>query len=377
MKTNPRLRYFVYLSILLIGCTTGKNALQKGNYDASLTKAINRLKSSSKNKEALSVLGTAYSLATQNHLRKIDEAKQSVEVLRWETVLAEYEALNGISDEINSCPACLAIVPNPQKFIKEVTDSKLKAAEVRYALGIKALQENNRTSAKKAYYDFEKVARLVPNFKDIERKLDEAYAIAVTVVVVKPAVINSNMYKLSNDYFQQQVNNYLTSYKQNSFVRFYTQQQAKTENIRADELLQLNFDDFVVGQTYVKEKVEKLKRDSVIIGQTRTKQNVYGTVKATYSVFEKNITSSGLLNYAIIDLQTNKVLRNNKLAGTYIWSDTWASYKGDERALNKQQLALARRDEVLPPPPLNLFVEFTKPIYNQLVNEINNFYRNY
>ena len=63
MKTISRLRYFLLLSILIVGCTTGKNALQKGNYDLSVFKAIDRLKNAPKNEEAMYVLPVAFDLA--------------------------------------------------------------------------------------------------------------------------------------------------------------------------------------------------------------------------------------------------------------------------------------------------------------------------
>ena len=39
MKALSRLRYFLYISIIFFGCSTGKNALQKGDYDAAVSKA--------------------------------------------------------------------------------------------------------------------------------------------------------------------------------------------------------------------------------------------------------------------------------------------------------------------------------------------------
>ena len=376
MKTISRLRYFIYLSILFVGCTTGKNALQKGDYDAAVSKAVDRLRSAPQNKEAIQVLPQAFDLAVKTHLRKIEEAKVSADALKWETILYNYQRINQLSDEVNSCPSCLNLVPNPPKYVKAAEDAKYQAAEARYLLGERALRENNRQSAKTAYNHFLKAESFYPSLKGIKDKIDDAYWAAVLKVVVQPAIINSNTYKLSNDYFQQQVNNYLANYRGNTFVRFYSEAEANKQKIRADQLLELRFDDFVVGQTYVKERVEKLKRDSVVIGESR-RGKIYGTVTATYSIFEKQVSSSGLLNYAVIDLNTNKVLRNQKLAGTYVWVDNWASFKGDERALDKQQYALTRKREVLPPPPGNLFVEFTKPIYTQLIDQINSFYSRY
>ncbi|KQR69616.1 hypothetical protein [Pedobacter sp. Leaf176] len=378
MKNISRLRYFIYLSFIIIGgCTTGKKALQKGDYDASVSKAVSRLQNSPKNSEALQVLSTAYDLALQNHLRKIEEAKLSNDLFRWESIMYDYQKINQLADDINNCPACLITVPNPAKYLKELTDSKLNAAEARYNSGVEFLNANNRQSAKKAYYEFEKAQNLAPNYKDVKAKMNEAYWSAVTRIVVQPIYVNSGLYKLSGDYFQQQIDQFIGNYSRNKFVIFYSEQQAASQKVVPDQVLSLNFDDFVVGQTYVKERVERLKRDSVVIGETRDRKPVYGTVKASLSIFEKNITSSGLLDMTIIDWQSKKVVHQQKFPGTYVWRDDWASYRGDDRALNKQQLAMTRRKEVLPPPPNALFLEFTKPIYSQLVDDISYYYNNY
>lgn len=82
MRTILRLRYFLYLSVLFVSCTTGKNALQKGDYDAAAVKAVDRLRSAPQNKEAMGVLPAAFDLAIKTHLRKIDEAKLSADALK-------------------------------------------------------------------------------------------------------------------------------------------------------------------------------------------------------------------------------------------------------------------------------------------------------
>jgi hypothetical protein len=377
METISRLRYFLYLSILIVGCTTGKNALQKGDYDASVRKSVDRLRNSPKNTEALQVLATAYDLALKGHLIKIDEAKRADDVLRWEYILSNYQQMNELSTEVNSCVACLTVVPNPKQFSKEIAESQYKAAEVRYAIGLRRLAENNHESAKRAFYDFERAQQLVPNYKDVGKKLAESYQAAVVNVVVQPVQVNNGRYQLSNQYFQQQINAFIRNYQRNRFVQFYDEKQAINQQIVPDQVVSLRFNDFQVGDTYVKEQVEKIKRDSVIIGQTRNNKPIYATVKASFSVFNKQISSSGLLEMVILDYQTNRVIKQKQLAGTYIWKDSWAVYKGDERALTKQQLKMLGKREILPPAPDVLFGEFTKPIYAQLVDEVGYFYNQY
>ena len=377
MKPPSVSRLFLFvLSFLMIDCSSGKRSLEKGNYDQAVYQAVNRLQKDTDNRKALKTLVDAYGYAAGDHLDKIREAKLSSDVLRWETVIREYEALNALIDEIKRCPSCRQTIPLPEKYTSEIAEARLNAAAVRYARGLKLLEEKNRLSAKQAYYDFEKTDQLSPGYKDIFQKMDEAYWAAVIKVVVEPVQLGRSAYKLSNEYFQNKIFEYLENYERRSFIKFYTPKEARKQDLVPDQVLSLNFDDFVVGQTYLKEKVEEVKRDSVKLGTSEGK-DVYGTVKAQVSVFEKTISSAGLLNVKVIDWQTKNTLSHEKMEGTFVWQDKWGSYKGDERALSKEDKSLVKRREGFPPPPEELFIEFTKPLYAQLTEKIKRFYNRY
>lgn len=50
-------------------------------------------------------------------------------------------------------------------------------------------------------------------------------------------------------------------------------------------------------------------------------------------------------------------------------------YKGDERALTDKQLKMTNNsDVVMPPANQDLFIEFTKPIFDQTVSFVRNYY---
>ncbi len=377
MNLRSHFILLITAGILFSACSSGKRSLEKGDYDRAVYLAVNRLKGDTKNRKALQTLKDAYYYAAQNHLNRIDEATLSDDVLRYEAVLEEYRQLNNLADIIKTTPAGLQAVPDLKTYDREFTAAKLRAAEVRYERGSKFLAKGDKQSARKAYEDFEQADRLFGRDKvnDIQLKLDSAYALALTRVIVEPVQVNSRLYQLSNDFFQQKIDEYLYAYERRSFVKFYSPQQAKREQLVPDQVLSLNFDDFVVGQTYVKENQRDLTRDSVIIGETREKKPIYGTVKARFIVFESTITSAGLLDFSVLDWKTRKVLSREKLEGNFIWHDEWATYKGDDRALTDNQLRLTNRRPATPPPPQAMFLEFTKPIYEQLVYKINNFYR--
>jgi len=169
----------------------------------------------------------------------------------------------------------------------------------------------------------------------------------------------------------------MANYETKNFVMFFRPEEARRQRIQTDHVMILSFDDFIVGQTYVKERVEEVKKENVLIGYTDQRRPVYSTVKAQLSIFDKTISSGGQLDMTILDARTKRVLNQQKMPGTFVWQDSWASYRGDQRALSKEQLALCKKKEVMPPPPQTLFLEFTKPIYNQTVSRINSFYNRY
>ena len=104
---------------------------------------------------------------------------------------------------------------------------------------------------------------------------------------------------------------------------------------------------------------------------------MYGTAKATVNITSRTLLSNGVLDFRIIDFQTDKVLTQEKFVGEYGWTNEFGRYNGDIRALNEAQLSAVNNKQLQPPPPQVLFTEFTKPIYDQLTVKIKNFYRNY
>jgi hypothetical protein len=104
---------------------------------------------------------------------------------------------------------------------------------------------------------------------------------------------------------------------------------------------------------------------------------VYASVKATYHQFQKTVTSSGVINFSIIDPQTNGLLTVEKMPGQYVWVSEWAYFNGDERALTSEQLDITRQREQTPPEPQELFIVFTIPIFDQITAKIWDFYHQY
>ena len=146
-----------------------------------------------------------------------------------------------------------------------------------------------------------------------------------------------------------------------------------------DEVVELSFDDYYVGQVYLKETRETVSKDSVRIGEAKDSLgntfDVYGTVEADLRIFSKTIESGGLLDVVVVNPNTDEVLLQQKIPSTYAWINEWATYKGDKRALNKEELRLTQERELLPPPPQEMFEAFAQPLQRKATNLIRRRYR--
>ncbi len=149
---------------------------------------------------------------------------------------------------------------------------------------------------------------------------------------------------------------------------FIPPQKLPQDKVRPDHVVTLQFDDFSVGQTLIETKTDDVtSKDSVKVGETTVagkKVPVYNKVTAKLSRSRKTVLSGGILDMQIKDFDNKKIVYQQKFPGEYTWVSEWGSFNGDERALTPEQKRITKAKELLPPPPQQLFVEFSKPIYS-------------
>lgn len=365
----------------LLSCSTGKKAYERGDYFTATMQAVNRLRNNPESEKAMNALKSSYPMALKYYQGKIDYALRSSGQFKYSEIVDYYERMNQMADEISRCPAALQLFPDVNFYTTELSTARELAAEEHY----KAAKENEKTdtrnSWKEAYYHYQQADCYVPGYKDIEEGLRNAKFYATWKVIVEQIPVPRN-YQLTSDFFLNQVVEALTSERPNEFVDYYSPSSAKKAGLdNPDQVLRMNFDEFMIGNVYDKETTIDVSRDSVEVGSVTLKdgtiKKVYGTVKAKYTTYRREIISNGVLDVIIIDLPINRVAAQRKFPGQFIWFTEWSSFNGDERALSKDQLASCNKKPVPPPGPQALFIEFTKPIYNQVTPFLKDFYRKY
>lgn len=368
--------FFVYC---LTNCSSGKKALEKGNYYNACLTAIERLRSNPNKKSSQEVLREAYPLALSEIQRTIDNTLIGNSPNKYAIVFSNYEMLNNLSNQIHRCPAAKKIITNPKDFTPESNKYRTLAAEESYLLGQKELQLGTRMNAKLAYNHFINCDSYTPHYKDVRLKIEEALDLATLKVVFERAPL-PNRYQLSADFFYNNVESEIVKSNRNKFIQYFTPQDASAYKIKADQIIVFEFDDFIIGNTRETSDTKEIRKDSVLTGTVMingVKRNVFGTVKAYYTLNKREVLSQGTLSVRVINAQTNSIIDHKKFSGEYVWFSSWADYKGDERALSSEQIKTTNKKPLPPPPPQDLFVEFTRPIFSQVTSYLDNFYRRY
>jgi hypothetical protein len=369
------------LLLLLAACSSGKKAYERGDYYGAVIKSINRLRQNPDHAKSAETLREAYPLALEFYETQANNEIASNSQFKWKNAIQAYDQINSLYEQIRQCPGCLKVVRSPKNYYNEIGPLKEKAAEESYNAGITALMKGNREDAKRAYFNFRDAQTFVPGYKDVIEYLDKSKFEATVKVILEQIPVPAR-YNLSGGFFQDKVEEYLhSSYTDQGFVKFYTPLEAKNTNLsQADQIMRIQFDDFSVGNTNLKEKEETLSKDSVKVGEAKIDGKtvpVYNTVKAKLTTYRKEVISTGLLSMIILDARSSGVLTHKKFDGTYSWVSTWARFNGDDRALTEPQLNLCKQKEMQPPAAQDLFLEFTRPIYSQLTPAIKGFYQNY
>ncbi len=369
------------LIIILSACSSGKKAYERGDYYSAVMKAINRLRQNPDHSKSMDILKEAYPLSVELLESQANHEIASNAPFKWKNAIQSYSQINQLYEQIRQCPGCLKVIKNPKNYYAELGPLKEKAADESYNAGINALMKGTRNDAKQAFYNFTDAQAFVPGFREVIDYLGKAKDVATLKIIVEQIPLPSR-YNLSGGFFQDRVEEFLhTQYTDQSFVKFYTPLEAQAVQLpQVDQILRIQFDDFSVGNISLKEKEETLSKDSVKVGEVKMEGKlvpVFNTVKAKLTVIRKEVLSNGLLSMVIVDAKTNGVLSHKKFTGEYVWLNSWARFNGDERALSDQQLGLCKQREIQPPGAQELFLEFTKPIYNQLIPALRGFYQNY
>ena len=260
--------FYAYLITVLVlsGCSSGKSTFERGNYYEAVITSVNRLRKNNDHKKSVETLRQAYPLAVAFYEDRAKTSLSAAERFKWTEVVKSYSFINTMYDEIKRCPGALAVIPNPVNYFGKLQEARQNAAEEHYAAGILALQGKTRETAKQAYGYFKITNDYVPGYKEVNDYMKAALDAATVKIVVEPIPVHSRAVGVSAEFFNDKISEFVHAAPISEFVKFYTRAEAKKVKLNPDHIIQLEFDEFTVGQVYKHEKELQLTKDSVVMG---------------------------------------------------------------------------------------------------------------
>ena len=353
MKSKLYSLLFITVTILFFSCKTAKKMYEKGNYDEAVELAAKKLQKKPNDAATLDILQNAYRFAVEDHETRIRNNSNSNNDLRWEWTYNEYLGLQRLYDAIRKVPSVFDAV-HPTDYSSYVATYQEEAGNARYDRGLSLMENNSKDSYKQAYYEFRRALDLKPGDLSARQKLDEAYANAVTNVIVMPVIQSGFQHSSYNDGFVNIDNNvlrYLTSNNSNQFVRYYTPAEANGLNIRTDQIVELRFNNIDIDR-YRDQRTTREVSKQVVIKETVIRPDSiikeYATVKAKITTTQRTLKSDGLMQVTVKNYD-NHWLWSDTYRGDYNWSTEFSSYTGDARALSNEDKKCCERREEFPP----------------------------
>ncbi|RYY57072.1 MAG: hypothetical protein EOO09_03925 [Chitinophagaceae bacterium] len=357
---------FAAVTVLLISCKSAGKMYSKGNYEAAVELAAKKLAKKPNDADLIEVIQNAYRYAVEDHESRVRTLSNTTSDLRFEQIYQEYSVLQSLYNSIRSSPAALEVV-KPADYSSYLLTYQEEASNARVKRGDALLNLNNKLSSRDAFFEFQRALALKPGDLTIRQRMDEAYALAVTNIVIEPLTRFGYQYTSFNyDYnnFNYNTLQYLMNNRANQFIQYLTPSDAMASGAHVDNAVELKFSDVNIGQYRDQRSTREVSRQVVSKEIVISKDSVrkeYTTVKARITTTRRALSADGLLQATARNSQ-NQWIWSDTYRGEYHWEASFSTYTGDERALSDaDKKELAQRESY---PPSN------DQIINLIMNEI-------
>lgn len=379
MKTKIYTLSFIAVIFFLVSCKTASKLYEKGNYDEAVELAAKKLQKDPHDSKLRNIIQTSYHYAVEDHESRIRNNSQSSNELKWEWMYNEYAALQRMYDAIRKVPEINKLV-RPTDYSSYLITYGEKAGDIRYDRGLSFMQRSDKQSYQQAYREFQVAERLKPGDRDIIQKKIEAYEYAVTNVVILPMQerygFRYSSYNNSYNSLDEQLLRSLQYNSGNDFVRFYSDWDARSKNIRADEIVDMRLATLNIGRYYDHRSTRQVSKEVVIREIVYRPDSIvkeYGRVYADIATTRRTMNSDAILQVNVRNA-TGGWLWSDNFSATHNWSTEFASYTGDARALSESDKQLINRRQEQPPREEEIIRCLMDEINNNALYRIRNYF---
>jgi tetratricopeptide (TPR) repeat protein len=365
---------------LLASCKSASKAYERGNYNDAIDLSIKKLQKDPNDYDARQVLKNAYANKVSQHEDQVRILNNSKGDNRFERIYSEYLELQQLYNKVRRVPSASKVV-DAKDYSEHVETYRSKAIEAHVEKAARYMEDTQRgkLAYRDAYHEFVAALRLRPDDFELKQKTDEALNLALTKVLVVPVDSYrsggySSSYQLKN--FQDDILRTLAHNMNSSFVRFYSEWDARNKNIEVDQVMELNLSRIYLGVPNDQNAVREVSKE-VVVKETVYKPDsiikTYGKVHAKITTTKRVLVSEGDLVISIRDTKGRSIW-NDRFTGEHRWQTEFSSWTGDERALSESDKTQVDKKPDAAPKEDEVMSKLFTQIQNDLSYRLRNYY---
>lgn len=382
---------FIGLLLSCSGVKKTQEALNSGNYEAAINKAVMNIaenKTKKSNQTYIVLLEQGYKKNTERELQHIKFLKKDGNAANYEEIYNTYGRLKSIQERIR--PLLPLYIQdenrkaqfNFKNYDEDIIAAKTNLSEFLYNKATTLLKDANyKSDYRNAYNDLNYLEEINPNFKDVVSKIDEAYKKGLDFVIVEMTnntdqiipkrledeLLNLNTYGLNSDWTE-----YHTNRIQNQLYDYQMEVSFQDINISPEQIREKQISkekQIKDGYTFVEDRNGNVVSDS--LGNS-IKVDKFKTVRCDFYQFTqfKSAQVTGVVSF--IDIKKQQKINQYPLSSQFVFEHIYANYDGDKRALDNDLVSLLQLARVPFPSNEQMVYDAGEDLKNNLKNILNN-----
>jgi len=378
--------------LLLIACNTKKQveiAVNSGNYDRAINTALDKLrknKDKKRNYDYVIMLQDAYYKVAERDLETIKHLKKDNNPETFRNIYELYLDLDARQEAIKPIlPLNINGKNIPFTFndySNDIISSKTQLADYLYEKGLDLLESDDKHIIRQAHSELSYLDRISPNYENTRDLLAEAHERGKDHILV-------SVHNDTQQVIPQRLEVELLNFDTYGLNKFWSEYHAnKVPNLNYDYAMHLNLKQIDVSPERVNQR-EFLREKEVVDGWEYEKDSNGNVVKDSLGndiKFEKIIKVRGRLYETIqtktaeviadvvyIDTQNNQPIDTFTIDSGFVFEHIFARYKGDKRALIKNDRQLLNKRRLPFPSNEQMVFDTGEDLKLQLKNIINSY----
>tara|TARA_R110002051_G_scaffold96570_1_gene166720 strand:+ start:5582 stop:6766 length:1185 start_codon:yes stop_codon:yes gene_type:complete len=382
---------FIGLLLSCSGVKKTQEALNSGNYEAAINKAVMNIaenKTKKSNQTYIVLLEEGYKKNTERELQHIKFLKKDGNAANFEEIYNTYGRLKSIQERIR--PLLPLYIQdenrkaqfNFKNYDEDIIAAKTNLSEFLYNKATTLLKSANyKSDYRNAYNDLNYLEEINPNFKDVVSKIDEAYKKGLDFVIVEMTnntdqiipkrledeLLNLNTYGLNSDWTE-----YHTNRIQNQLYDYQMEVSFQDINISPEQIREKQISkekQIKDGYTFVEDRNGNVVSDS--LGNS-IKVDKFKTVRCDFYQFTQFKSAQVIGVVSFIDIKKQQKINQYPLSSQFVFEHIYANYDGDKRALDNDLVSLLQLARVPFPSNEQMVYDAGEDLKNNLKNILNN-----